>query len=128
VFCRGIRGATTTAKNTREAIVDSTKELLLEMVKDNDIALQDVAAVWFTSTHDLNATFPATAIHYLEWPQLPVMCSHEMDVHGSLPRCIRVLMLVNTTKSNTEINHIFLNDAIKLQHAHYGAQNDEAEK
>ena len=128
MLCRGIRGATTAIKNTREAIIDSTKELLLKMVRDNDIDLSDIAAIWFTSTHDLNATFPATAIHYMDWPQLPVICSHEMDVDGSLPRCIRILMLVNTEKNDPEINHIFINEAEKLQHSHYGAQNDEATK
>ncbi len=128
MLCRGIRGATTAARNTREAIIEATKELLLKMVKDNNVALQDIAAIWFTSTHDLNATFPATAIHAIGWPQLPVMCSHEMDVHGSLPRCIRILMMTNTDRSDENINHIFLNEAIKLQHAHYGAQNDEADK
>lgn len=98
------------------------------MVKDNDVSLRDIAGIWFTSTHDLNATFPATAIHELGWPQLPVMCSHEMDVPGSLPRCIRILMLVNTEKPDESINHIFINEAEKLQHTHYGAQNNEANK
>ena len=128
MLCRGIRGATTAAKNTKEAIIEATKELLLKMVKDNDVVLPDIAGIWFTSTHDLNVTFPASAIHEIGWPQLPVMCSHEMDVHGSLPRCIRILMLINTEKSNENINHIFLNEAIKLQHTHYGAQNGEADQ
>jgi len=128
VLCRGIRGATTAARNTRESIIEATKELLLVMTKDNDVALEDIVAIWFTSTHDLNATFPASAIHALDWPQLPLMCSHEMDVHGSLPHCIRVLIMTNTGKSNEDIKHIFLNDAVKLQRSNYGAQNDEADK
>ncbi|HAV10047.1 MAG TPA: chorismate mutase [Dehalococcoidia bacterium] len=128
MLCRGIRGATTAARNSREVIIEATKELLLKMVKDNDVSLRDIAGIWFTSTHDLNATFPATAIHELGWPQLPVMCSHEMDVPGSLPRCIRILMLVNTEKPDESINHIFINEAEKLQHTHYGAQNNEANK
>ncbi len=128
MLCRGIRGATTAAKNTREAIIEATKELLFKMVEDNNVDLQDIVGVWFTSTHDLNATFPATAIHAIGWPQLPVMCSHEMDVHGSLPHCIRILMITNTDKSNGDINHIFLRDAIKLRQAQYEEQNDEADK
>jgi chorismate mutase len=127
VLCRGIRGATTATRNTRDAIIEATKELLLKMVEDNNVALEDIVGIWFTSTHDLTATFPATAIHVIGWPQLPVMCSHEMDVPGSLPHCIRILMMTNTEKSNGDINHIFLHDAIKLRHTHYGAQNDEAD-
>lgn len=128
MLCRGIRGATTATRNTREAIIEATTELLIKMVKDNDVDLRDIVGIWFTSTHDLNATFPATAIHAIGWPQLPVMCSHEMDVHGSLPHCIRILLMTNTEKNHEDISHVFLHDAVKLQHTLYGAQNDEAEK
>ena len=125
MLCRGIRGATTAARNTKEAIVDATRELLLKMVEGNAVEVDDIASIWFTSTHDLNATFPASVMHDMDWPQLPVMCAHEMHVNNSLPHCIRILMLVNTNKKREDIVHIYLGDAVNLEHTRYGSQTDE---
>ncbi len=106
--CLGIRGATVTGENTKEAILSACKELLQCMVKTNDIDSADIAGVWFTTTVDLNAEFPAVAARELGWSHTALLCGHEMNVPGRMPHCLRVLMLVNTDKKNTEIVHIYL--------------------
>ena len=118
---RGIRGATTADGNTKEAILDATRELLEGLVDANDIDADDVAAVTFTTTRDLNAAFPALAARkYMGWDYVALMCSHEMDVPDAQPRCIRVLMLVNTDKSPQEISNLYLRGAANLRDRGFG--------
>ena len=114
--CRGIRGAITVLANNKECILAATKELLMAMTKANKIAVADLAAIFFTTTPDLNAEFPAAATRELGWPSnLALLCGHEMNVPNSLPRCLRVLMLVNTEKEPDEIIHVYLGEAKKLK-------------
>ena len=114
--CRGIRGAITVPENNKESIMAATKELLKEMVRANDIKMSDIAAILFTTTSDVNADFPAAATRELDWPHhLALLCGHEMNVPNSLPRCLRILMLVNTKKTAEEITHIYLGEAQKLK-------------
>jgi chorismate mutase len=113
--CRGIRGAITVPENTSESIIAAAKELLNEMVQANSIQTSDIAAVFFTTTPDLNAEFPAAATRELGWPrQLALLCGHEMNVPNSLSSCLRVLMLVNTEKGVEEIAHVYLGEAKEL--------------
>jgi len=115
LWCRGIRGATTVTDNTREAILAASKELLQKMVEVNDVEIKDIAGILLTTTPDINAEFPAAAARELGWTQVALLCGHEMDVPGSLPRCLRVLMLFNTEKSNEEIVHVYLREAQSLR-------------
>lgn len=107
MWCRGIRGATT-AENTKEAILAASRELLQAMVSANEVNTDDIACIWFTTTPDLNAAFPAAAAREMGWNNVALLCAHEMNVPGSLPRCLRILMLVNTTKMSDEIVHVYL--------------------
>lgn len=113
--CRGIRGATTVDTNTKQDILKSTKELLQDMVKANDVRGEDVASILFTTTSDLNATFPAEAARELGLSQVPLLCGQEIDVPGSLPMCLRILILFNTKKGAEDIVHVYLKDAKKLR-------------
>jgi len=114
--CCGIRGATTVPANNKESIIAATEELLKEMVQANSIKVDDVAAIFFTTTSDLNAEFPASATRELGWPSnLALLCGHEMKVPDDLPRCLRILMLVNTEKGPDEIVHVYLGKAKKLK-------------
>jgi chorismate mutase len=115
LWCRGIRGAITVSENTEEAIIAATRELLQRMIKVNDVEIGDMACILFTTTSDLNATFPAAAARSLGWTRISLLCGHEMNVPGSLPRCLRVLVLFNTNKKNEEIMHVYLGDAVKLR-------------
>jgi chorismate mutase len=113
--CWAIRGATTTEENTREAILAATKDLLTKTMEANNLDKSQVAAVWFTTTQDLNAEFPALAARQLGWMNVALMCAHEMAVPGSLPRCIRVLILVNTDKNPQDLEYIYLENAASLR-------------
>ena len=112
---RGIRGATTADCNTREAIVQATKELLEELIEANDIEADDVAAAIFSTTPDLNAEFPAVAARQLGWIYVALMCGHEMAVPDAQARCVRVLILINTDKSPQELRNVYLRGAEKLR-------------
>src|ERR1700730_16364042 len=96
----GTRGATTTEEDSETAIVDATTELLAQLARENALSPGEIAAVWFTTTPDLTSEFPAAAGSGVGWGDVPLLCGHEMAVPSSnprsLPRCIRVLLLVNT--------------------------------
>jgi chorismate mutase len=113
--CRGVRGATTVAANTRDEILTATRQLVALMIRRNGIERTDVASAIFTTTSDLDAEFPALAARQLGWLDVPLLCGHEMSIPGSLPRCIRVLVHWNTELSQSEIQHIYIRDAVKLR-------------
>jgi len=115
LWCRGIRGAITVPENKKEAVGAATKELLQKMIKVNEVKISDIACILFTTTSDLNAAFPAAAARELGWTQVPLLCGHEMNVPGSLPSCLRVLVLFNTDKRNEEIVHVYLGGAVTLR-------------
>lgn len=113
---RGFRGATTVEEDTEESILSATEKLIREMVAQNNIAAEDVASVWMTLTEDLVSTFPAKALRKLEgWTYVPVMCSREIPVPGSLSKCIRVLMHAHTSKTQREIVHVYQERAVCLR-------------
>jgi chorismate mutase len=113
---RGIRGAITVEHNEANEIVDATETLLREMIRANDVAASDVSFVLISVTEDITAAFPAQALRRLEgWTYVPVMCMQEIPVPNSLPRCIRVMMTVDTTKKQEEISHVYLRDAAVLR-------------
>ncbi len=113
--CRGVRGAVTVDENTREAILRETRRLLALMIRLNGIEPADVASAIFTTTRDLNAEFPALAARQLGWWDVPLLCGHEMDVPNQLPRVVRILVHWNTTKSQTEVVHVYLGGAAQLR-------------
>lgn len=113
---RGIRGATTVNENRSEDILSATRELMQELVEQNSIKPEDVAAVFITVTTDLNADFPAKALRTeAGWELVPLMCSTEIPVPGSLALCIRFMLLVNTDLGHEQVKHVFLHGAQKLR-------------
>lgn len=116
MFVRGIRGAITVEHNEEAEILKATIELLGQIVADNNIQPDDIAHVFVTVTQDLDAAFPAKAIRQMSgWELVPLMCALEISVPGGLPKCIRLMVSVNTDKSQREINHVYLNEAKKLR-------------
>ena len=113
--CRGIRGATTVDANTKQSIYASTKELLREMIKANDINKDDMASIIFTATDDLNAAFPAKAAREMGILNIPLLCSREINVPNSLQSCLRIMILFNTNKKPDDIKHIYLKGAADLR-------------
>lgn len=113
---RGIRGATTVESNTREAILDATRELLGELISANGIEAEDVASAYFTTTTDLNAEFPAVVARSdFGWTNIALMCGHEMDVPGSLRMCLRIMLHVNTERAQDEVCHVYQRGAAVLR-------------
>jgi chorismate mutase len=116
VRVRGIRGATTVERNSRDAILDATIELLQLIIEANDIQADDVASAIFTTTPDLNAEFPAVAARqHFGWHHVALSCGHEMAVPGSLPMCLRILLHVNTERRQDEVAHIYARGARVLR-------------
>ena len=126
MHCRGIRGATTVEHNTKEEILAATKELLQRMIDANEVKTEAVACAIFTTTPDINAEFPAVAAREeLGWSEVALLCGHEMNVPGSLPRCLRILILFNTEKSADEIVHIYIKGARQLKSDPYSQKEIE---
>ncbi len=115
MLCRGVRGATTVESNSREDILRATRQLLALMIRRNGIETEDVASAIFSVTHDLDAEFPALAARQLGWPDVPLLCTYEVNVPGSLERCVRVLVQWNTNKSQQEISHVYVKGAVVLR-------------
>ncbi|PJF35465.1 MAG: chorismate mutase [Candidatus Thermofonsia Clade 1 bacterium] len=115
MVCRGIRGATTADANTAEAILSATRELLIELIRRNDLRQEDIASVIFTTTPDLTAEYPALAARQLGWHEAALMCMQELDVPHGLRRCIRVLIHWNTARSLHEIQHVYIRGAVNLR-------------
>jgi chorismate mutase len=111
-----MRGTITVNQNTEEAIITATEELLEKIIEENHIKPELVASVFISTTEDINAVFPAKALRKFEgWTYVPVMCMQEMPVPNSLKMCVRIMMHVNTTQSQEEINHVYLKGAKVLR-------------
>jgi len=115
VACRGIRGATTVETNTSEDILEATTDLLDAIIRLNDIAAEDVVSAIFTTTPEITASFPAMAARELGWTDVPLLCSHEMAVPGALRGVVRILLHVNSTRTPSEIRHVYLRAAGALR-------------
>jgi chorismate mutase len=113
--CRGVRGATTVEANSRDAILKATRQLLALIIRRNEIDSADVASAIFTVTRDLDAEFPALAARQMGWLDVPLLCGYEVEVPGSLGMCVRIMLHWNTTKSQKEIQHVYIHDAISLR-------------
>ncbi|WP_391208974.1 chorismate mutase [Psychrobacillus sp. L4] len=113
---RGVRGAVTVREDSNEEVLRETARLVTEMARANDINPETIASVIISTTTDISSAFPARAVRNLDgWTFVPVMCTHEMNVPGALEKCIRLLMHVNTEKTQKDIQHIYLNNAVQLR-------------
>ena len=113
---RGIRGATTVAENTITAMTEAVNELIDEVEAYNQIQAEDIVSVFFTTTTDLDAIYPAAVARKRPgWNYVPLIDVQQMYVRGSLQRCIRILIQVNTALPQTAINHCYLRQARNLR-------------
>lgn len=112
---RAIRGATQAAANTAEAVDVATKELLLEIMRENALSPDSVISVIFTVSPDLNAAFPASSAREVGFGEVPLLCGVEIDVPGALERTIRIMAHVESDRSKSEIAHIYLGAAKSLR-------------
>ena len=113
---RGIRGAITVEENTAEAVMEATREVVVAMLEANEVKTEDIGAAIFTATEDITAVFPAKGARAFPGFELvPLFDARQMDVDNALDHCIRVLLLVDTDKTQREIKHIFLGRAKNLR-------------
>jgi chorismate mutase len=115
---RGIRGATQAAANTAAAIEEAVVELCRELTARNELRPSDIVWAIFTVTSDLDADFPARPARQHGWKDVPMICSQEIPVPGSLPRVIRVLLHVD---SDGPRDHVYLRGAQALRPDLHGA-------
>ena len=115
MITKGIRGAITVENNSIDAIRVATLELLAEMIERNNISVENISHVIFTLTNDLNAAFPAKFARLeLGWNEVAMMCFHELDVPGSLPMCLRVLIVLNC-ETDFVPQFVYLKNALNLR-------------
>lgn len=112
---RALRGATTVDEDTPSQIVERVHELLEEVLRRNELTLDDVISVIFTATSDVVSMFPATAARDIGFGSVPLLCASEIPVPGSTARCIRVLLHVASPRSPSELRHVYLHGAQGLR-------------
>ncbi|MEZ6058438.1 MAG: chorismate mutase [Planctomycetaceae bacterium] len=113
---RGLRGAISVPENTAEEMLSASRELLKEIIRVNQLDdFSEIVSAIFTTTPDLTATFPAEAARGLGMNHVPLLCASEIDVPHGMPRCIRVLLHLNTDKRQDEIVHVYLREAKRLR-------------
>jgi chorismate mutase len=113
--CRGIRGATTVAGAGPDAVGDATAELLEAMREANGFDVDDVAAAIFTLTDELAGANPAAAARANGWSWVPLLMVREHGGDVRVPNCLRVLLLVNTTRRQSDVRHVYLRGAVELR-------------
>lgn len=113
---RGLRGAITVTADEAEQVWSETAKLVAQMAQANNVSAEAITSVIISTTPDITSSFPARAVRLMEgWQYVPVMCMHEMNVENALPLCIRVLMHAEVTVAQAEVQHVYLNDAVKLR-------------
>lgn len=112
---RALRGATTLAADTRADVIERTKELITELFTRNGLDEDDLISIVFTATEDIAAAFPAEAARDAGITRTPLLCARELDIDGGVERCIRVLVHAYTTRSPSELRHVYLHGARQLR-------------
>jgi chorismate mutase len=112
---RALRGATTVDVDTPEQVTERVTTLLKEMFARNDVDHDDLISILFTATEDLTSIFPATAARTIGLGDVPLMCAREIPVPGSMPRCVRVMVHLESDKRRDELHHVYLEQAKGLR-------------
>ncbi len=115
VAVRAVRGAIQLDADESDHILGGVAELVATMLDHNAFVADDVVTVIFTATPDLRAEFPAYAARLLGMTDVPLLCAQEIDVAGAMPRVVRALVLVETTRPRAEIRHVYLRGAAALR-------------
>lgn len=109
-----MRGATSVAADTSEAIREGTAELLGEVLARNGLVADDLVSIIFTATEDLAADFPAVAAREIGLSSVPLLCTREIPVEGALGMCIRVMVHCYAPPERA-IRHVYLREARQLR-------------
>ena len=112
---RGIRGAITVVEDQPDLIANATQELLVAMLTRNEVDIEEIVSVIFTSTHDLTSAFPASAAREVGFSGVPLICAQEIPVPGSMPRVIRILIHAYTERTKIQIENVYVGEAQSLR-------------
>ena len=112
---RAVRGAIQLDVDERAHLLASVEELVTELLRQNDLRTEDLISMLFTATPDLHAEFPAVAARGLGIGDVPLLCAQELDITGSMPRVIRVMVHAETPRSRADVRHVYLRGAVALR-------------
>ncbi len=112
---RAVRGATQLTSDTREEMLERVAEMVTEVMRANDLDVDDFISVIFTATADLVAEFPAYAARRLGFGEIPLLCARELEIAGSMPRVVRMMAHVETDRARSELTHVYLHGAAALR-------------
>lgn len=112
---RALRGATTVELDSADAIHGAVVELLEEMFRRNNLQHDDLISVVFTATDDLHAAFPAAGARQFGLGDVPLLCARELDIVGATPRCIRLLVHLESDTPRADLRHVYLHGAVGLR-------------
>ena len=110
-----IRGAITVTENSKELILEGTAEMLVAVIEQNQLKDEDMVSIFFSTTKDLDAVYPAVAARKMGITNASLLCLQEMYVEGSLTLCIRCLMHVDSHLAQKEVKHVYLKGALALR-------------
>ncbi len=114
-YVRALRGATTVDADTVAQVTERVQALVETMLERNGVDKEDLISVLFTATEDIRSMFPATAARGVGLGDVPLICARELDVVGGTPRCIRVLMHLDTERPRSQLHHVYLEGARGLR-------------
>lgn len=112
---RALRGAITLDEDSRDQVLERTARLVEEMMARNEVVKDDLVSVIFTATVDIRSEFPAVAARAIGISDVPLLCTSELDIEGSLPLCVRVLMHLYTERDASSLRHVYLEGARPLR-------------
>lgn len=110
-----IRGAVTVDNNCKEEVYNKTAEMLTNIINENNIDIEDIIAINFTATRDIDCAYPAVAARHIGITEASLMCFQELYVKNSLEMCIRASVMINTDKKQKDMKHVYLGKAVKLR-------------
>jgi chorismate mutase len=112
---RAVRGATQLDVDERDHLLDRVAELVREVLARNELGTDDLISIVFTATSDVRSEFPAYAARVIGITDVPLLCAQELEVAGAMPRVVRLLAHVDTTRPRSEIRHVYLHGARELR-------------
>jgi len=112
---RALRGATTLEQDERDHLIARTQELIQAVFDRNDLVEDDLISIVFTATDDVHSAFPAEAAREAGITHVPLLCARELEIDGGIRRCVRILVHAYTSRSATELRHVYLHEARQLR-------------
>ncbi|MCW2852705.1 MAG: chorismate mutase [Nocardioides sp.] len=110
-----MRGATQLDADEREHLLERVAEMVTDVMTSNGLEVDDFISVIFTATSDLVSEFTAYAARQLGFGEVPLICARELEIAGSMPRCVRMMAHVETDLPRADITHVYLHGAAALR-------------